>query len=251
MHTAGTLLGGRVHYMQPTGGYRTGIEPVLLAASIPAAPGERVLAAGTGAGAGLLCLAARVSGVVGVGIELDPALAALAGANFLANGFDRLTVHAGDLLAWRLDAERFDHAFANPPWHQASCTPSPEPRRRAAKQATSGLLATWVSAMARALRPGGTLSLILPCASLSEAMAALNAARFQEVILFPLWPRAEMPAKLMILQGKHLGRGPGQVLPGLVLHEGASFSAEADAIIRESRPTSLALAARRYPGARD
>ncbi len=30
--TAGTLLGGRVQYAQPTAGYRTGLEPVLLAA---------------------------------------------------------------------------------------------------------------------------------------------------------------------------------------------------------------------------
>ncbi|HET9018931.1 MAG TPA: SAM-dependent methyltransferase, partial [Acetobacteraceae bacterium] len=94
---SGTLLGGRVHHTQLAEGHRTGIEPVLLAASIPAMHGARVLEGGTGSGAGLLCLAARVQGIAGVGIERDPALAALARANIAANGFAGLAVLEGDL----------------------------------------------------------------------------------------------------------------------------------------------------------
>jgi len=248
--TAGTLLGGRVRYEQLAAGYRTGIEPVLLAASVPAEPGDRVLEAGTGAGAGLLCLAARVPGVIGVGVERDPALAALAAANFAANGFGQLTVHAGDLLAWRPGA-RFDHAFANPPWHHASGTASPDDGRRDAKQAASGLLAAWIATMARALRPQGTLSLILPSSSLGEAVASMQAAQFQDVMLFPLWPRLETPAKIMILQGKYLSRGPSALLPGLVLHEDGGFSAAADEILRLGRPTKLARAAQDQADARE
>ena len=37
------LLGGRVTILQPAGGYRTAIDPVLLAAAVPAQPGETVL----------------------------------------------------------------------------------------------------------------------------------------------------------------------------------------------------------------
>ena len=58
-----------------------GIEPVLLAATIPARPGQVVLEGGTGAGAAMLCLAARVPGLRGVGLERQPPLAALAAAN--------------------------------------------------------------------------------------------------------------------------------------------------------------------------
>ena len=83
--TAGGLLDGRVRYDQPVDGYRTGLEPVLLAAAVPARTGQRVLEAGTGAGAGLLCLAARVPGVMGVGIEADADMAALARCNLAAN----------------------------------------------------------------------------------------------------------------------------------------------------------------------
>ena len=78
--TRGNLLGGRVSYAQPARGFRSGIEPVLLAAAIPARPGERILEGGSGAGAALLCLAARVGQVQGVGIEQDPALASIGAA---------------------------------------------------------------------------------------------------------------------------------------------------------------------------
>ena len=129
--THGTLLGGRIRYTQPAHGYRTGIEPVLLAASIPARPGQRVLEAGTGAGAGLLCLAARVSGVIGTGLERDPDQATLAATNFVANGFDGLTALHADLLTWAA-AEAFDHSFANPPLVLArgKHLPHSRPRRR-------------------------------------------------------------------------------------------------------------------------
>ena len=52
------LLGGRVILRQPTEGYRVAIDPVLLAAAIPAGPGDMVLDVGSGVGAAALCLAA-------------------------------------------------------------------------------------------------------------------------------------------------------------------------------------------------
>ncbi len=230
--TNGTLLDGRVQYAQPVTGYRTGIEPVLLAASVPAQAGEHVLEAGIGAGAGLLCLAARVPGVIGTGVERDPALAALARDNFAANGFDALTADQSDIVAWRTD-RAYDHAFANPPWHDPAGTASPEPGRIAAKQSRDGLLTAWTSTIARALRPRGSLSLILPAASLAEGVAALVRAECPEIRLIPLWPHSGEAAKLVILRGIRLGRGPCEVGFGLVLHEvSGSFTAEAEAILR-------------------
>jgi tRNA1(Val) A37 N6-methylase TrmN6 len=234
-HTAGTLLGGRLRYHQPDSGYRTGLEPVLLAASIPARAGDAVLEAGCGAGAGLLCLAARVPGITGTGVERDPALADLAAENFIANGFATVRAIAGDITVWRADAP-FDHAFANPPWHEADSTASPSPARRAAKQAAPGLLAAWVAAMARALRPRGTLSLILPAACLTEALMALAAAKCRGTTLLPLWPAQGKSAKLLILRSIRLGNGPDRVVPGLTLHDAESLTPAAEAILRHAAP---------------
>ncbi len=245
--TAGTLLGGRLRYTQPAEGYRTGLEPVLLAAAVPARAGDRVLEAGTGAGAGLLCLAARVAGIIGIGLERDAAMAALAAENFAANGFGDLTATPADLLGWQAP-EPFDHAFANPPWHAEAGTPSPVPARRAAKRAGDGLLHAWTAALARTLRPRGTLTLILPAASLTEAIAALTAAKCPEVAVFPLWPDAGKPAKLMIIKATRLGKGPAVVHPGLALHAAGALTAAAEMVLRgggglmqEGRPGALPL----------
>ncbi len=225
-----TLLGGRVHYRQPDTGYRTGIEPVLLAASIPARAGERVLEGGTGAGAGLLCLLARVPGVEGLAVEIDPALANMARANAAANEM-AIEVVTGDLCAIRLDAA--DHAFANPPWHDPASTPSPDPQRALARRTAPGLLEAWVQALTAPLRHRGTLTLLVPAAQFGRAATAMRAARLGALTLQPFWPKPAIQAKLLILQGIKGGRGADRVMPGLVLHEAdGSFTPAAEAILR-------------------
>jgi tRNA1(Val) A37 N6-methylase TrmN6 len=154
---SGHLLGGKVRHEQPEGGHRTGIEPVLLAASIPARPGERVLEGGTGSGAALLCLAARLGDLTGVGVEIDPAMAEVARGNIAANGFFSLSVAVGDLCGLEL-AGPFDHAFANPPWHEADGTASPDAGKEVAKRASAGLFGRWAARLAAPLRHRGTLT---------------------------------------------------------------------------------------------
>lgn len=229
----GTLLGGRVRYAQLTTGHRTGIEPVLLAASVPARAGQRVLEGGTGAGAGVLCLSHRVPGVLAVGLELEPELADLARANAVANGFTEIAIETADIAQWRA-AGRFDHAFANPPWHGAG-TRSPDGLREGARREEADGIALWAARLAAALRAGGTLTLVLPAGRLAEGMAALTQAGCGAHTVFPLWPRAGGAAKLVLLRGIRLGRGPCRVLPGLVLHEGRGFSAATEAVLRLGR----------------
>jgi tRNA1(Val) A37 N6-methylase TrmN6 len=232
--TRGYLLNGRVRYDQPAKGFRSGIEPVLLAASIPARPGQRVLEGGIGAGAGLLCLLARVPGIEGVGIELDPAQAALARSN--ASGLDAITVLTGDIAAVEPEGP-FDHAFANPPYHASTGTPSPDPTRATAKRAVPTLLRVWASALARPLRTRGTLTMIVPAAQLLTCLQAMEAADCKGDSVFPLWPKLGVPAKLVIIRGTKRGRAAPRLLPGLVLHEAdGRFTPLAEAILRDGAP---------------
>lgn len=239
MITHGTLLAGRVTYHQPEHGYRTALEPVLLAAAVPARAGERVVEGGTGAGAALLCLAARIPGIAGTGIERDPALAGLAAANFAANGFADLEAVAADVASWRA-ASPFHHAIANPPWHDAAGTRPAEPGRDAAKARHPGLRAAWIAALAVALRPRGTLTLILPAGQFAAAAAEMRAAGCGAVALLPLWPGRGKPARIVILQARRLARGADAVLPGLTLHgEGGEFTAEAARVLRDGAALAM------------
>ncbi|HEX7390208.1 MAG TPA: SAM-dependent methyltransferase [Acidiphilium sp.] len=236
--TEGALLDGRLRYRQRATGHRTGIEPVLLAAAVPARPGERVIEAGTGAGAGLLCLGFRVPGIAGIGIERDSTLARLATTNFVANGFTEISALAADIAHLPLGGG-FDHAFANPPWHDPAGTASPDPGRQLAHRAPAGLLTTWIGALTTVLYPRGSITLILPAASLSDACASLRDARCGASRILPLWPRAGRAAKLVIIQARKGARGPDALLPGLTLHGEGGYTCDAEAILRNGQPLTL------------
>jgi len=237
--THGHLFDGRVRYAQPRHGFRSGIEPVLLAAAIPARQGSLVLEGGCGAGAALLCLAARMASVEGLGIERDPALVALASQNASANGWPNLRFMTADIASLP-PLGAFDHACANPPYHGETGTPSPDASRRAAKRGAARILAVWAEALARPLRSGGTLTFILPAALLPQAAAAFTDAGCPPTAMLPLWRRVRQPAKLLLLRGIRGSRAPFRVLPGLILHgTDGSFTAEADAILRGGNALDL------------
>lgn len=233
------LLDGRVRLLQPRQGLRAGLDAVLLAAGIPARPGQTVLEGGCGSGAVFLCLMARVPGLRVFAVEREPALAALARRNAALNGVAaQVTVLEGDIAdpALRRGLPRLDHAFANPPyWPDGS--PPPEAMRAGATHAGAGPdLAAWARTLAAPLERRGSLSLILPAARFAEAAAALRAARCAEVVLTPFWPRAGQAARRVLLRGHRLGRGPDQIQAGLVLHEGDGWSAAAQAVLRGGGP---------------
>lgn len=239
--TDGTLLGGRVIYRQPVTGHRSGIEPVLLAASVAARRGAHVLEGGSGAGAGLLCLAARVAGIIGIGVEIAAEPLACAEANAAANNAVNLRFVAGDLTDAALDLgqiTQFDHAIANPPWHPAG-TASSDITRELARRAPKSVFANWATALASRVRHHGSLTMVLPAAALPEALAAITAAGCGSTHIFPLWPKPSAAAKLVLVRAVKNGRGPCRLLGGLVLHNpDGSFTSAAEAILRHGEALS-------------
>ncbi len=239
MTTHGTLLNGRISYQQAGFGHRTGIEPILLAAAVPACRGDRVIEAGTGAGAALLCLTHRVPGVNAVGLEREACIAAIASTNISANGFNNATIVTGDILRAPFRERRFDHAMANPPWHDDRSTASTDDLRCAAHRASTALLHHWTAALAELLHPYGSLTLICSTATLSRAIVALEAAHCGAAHIMPLWPRAGRPAKIALVQARLNARGGSVLLPGLTLHDEHGYTEEAQSILRNGGVLTL------------
>lgn len=234
--TEDSLLDGRVRLRQPAEGYRTAIDPVLLAAATPALPGDQVADLGCGVASAGLCLLQRVAEARLAGLELQPQLARLAEENARLNGMqDRLSVLIGDVLSppERFAAGSFDHVMMNPPYLDpaAARISQHEGRRIATVEGEAGLSA-WVDCARGLLRPRGSLTLIHRADRLDAILAVLS-DDWGDLAVLPLWPRRDQPAKRVIVQARKASAAPLRLLPGLVLHDDdGHYSPEAEAVLR-------------------
>ena len=231
--TRDSMLGGTVAIAQPKSGFRVGTDAVFLAASVGENRG-RILDLGAGVGGVSLCLATRLSKVQITAVELDPVLVALAQENVVSNGFnDRLRVFSGDIHALpAVLGGSFDHVISNPPYHFAAGT-KPQNRRRALAHMGYGLtLDDWVRAAIWAAKPRGKISFICRADRGGELVHLFVNAGASETLQFPLWPRPMVPAGRVIIQVRKSVRGPGAILPGLVIHNAdGSYTDAASRII--------------------
>lgn len=234
-----TFLDGRVKVAQLENGFRSGLDAVMLAAAVPAAPGQTGLELGAGSGAVSLCVLARVPGLKLTGIERDETLAALAQSNAAANGAGCSFI-AADIFALPPELKRdFDQVFANPPFHGEGQV-SPDAVRAAALM-DGGALKDWLKLGLQRTVSGGFFTTILRADRLNEALAVLPE---RGLCAFPLWPRQGETPKRVIVQVRKGSNAPFALLPGLVLHtESGSWTPEADAVLR--RGTALALSGAR------
>lgn len=230
-----TLLGGRVKLRQPRHGYRAAIDPVLLAAAVPAGHGDTVLDIGCGAGAAALCLAWRVEACRIIGIETQRDIVHLANDNVALNGFfGRFVAVQGDLLhpPPRLEPGSFVHVMANPPFLEGgSASPSPDATKAAANIEGEADLAAWVRFALLMVRPKGSVTFIHRADRMEQLLAHLS-GRAGEIVVFPLWAGAEKPAKRIILRARKSVATPTRLTPGLVLHEAdGRYTAAAEAVL--------------------
>ncbi len=221
---------------QPAKGYRAAIDPVLLAAAVPARSGERVLDLGCGVGAAALCLLTRVPGVEAAGLELQGPLARLAAANAELNGLDRrFAVFEGDILRppSALAAGGFDRVMLNPPYLAAGANrpPSGSPRALATHEGAATLV-DWLEAAHSLLKPKGELVAIHRADRLDALLAGLE-GRAAGIRIFPLWPAAGKPAKRVLVAARKAAAAPLVLAAGLVLHEpDGGFTPQAEAVLR-------------------
>ncbi|MEX2200635.1 MAG: methyltransferase [Dongiaceae bacterium] len=234
--TQDALLGGRIHLTQPASGYRVAIDPVFLAAAVPAAPGDLVLDLGCGVGAAALCLAAREPNCRIVGIERDRHLVRLASANIEANRMNgRVEAMVGDLLRMppRLAPGGFAHVMANPPFLDSEAgTTSPQASKATANHEGEAKLGDWVRCALVMVRPKGSVTFIYRADRFDRLMAELS-GKIGELVVYPLWPGGDKPASRLLVRGRKGIAAPARLMPGMVLHESdGRYTAAADAVLR-------------------
>jgi tRNA1(Val) A37 N6-methylase TrmN6 len=236
--TADALLGGRVRLYQPARGARMSLDPVLLAGFVRA-PYGRFLDIGCGAGALAFLLLAHDEAATGVGVELQPRLAALATRGRDDNGWRaRLEIVAGDVraLGEKLEEASFDLVATNPPYRTlATSPPSPIEERALAHHEIALRLPEWIAVAARAVKPGGRVTAILPASRAQEARRLMVERGLWPVRMRNVHPRLEKPASRILIEAR-----PGRQLeldgfePPLVVHvPGGGFTPEVRRMLGE------------------
>ncbi|MBK8158608.1 MAG: methyltransferase [Rhodospirillaceae bacterium] len=227
------LLGGRLMLLQPQDGYRAAIDPVLLAAAVPAMSGELAVDLGCGVGTAGLCLAARVPGLRVFGLDSQPGLIRLAIRNADVNDLaGRVQFQCGDILDFHTVG--FDHILVNPPYlARGSASISPNPIKAKANVEGDAGLVDWVNCAIAAVRPGGSVSFIHR-ADRGDELCALMTQGLGDIAWVDLLPREGGSAKRVILQGIRGSAEAGPARRSMVLHQSdGRFTAETEAVLRE------------------
>lgn len=233
--TRDAFLGGRLQISQPSKGYRAGVDPVLLAAAVPALSGETVLELGCGTGVALLCLGARVPGLGLTGVELQPDYAALAAENAQAN---RQAAHivTADLRALPADLrnQSFHHVIANPPYYDRRKGTGSDQTDRDVAFGGNTALVDWVDQATKRLRPKGWLTIIQHIDRLPELLMSID-DRLGSLLLRPIAGRAGRDADRVILSARKGGRASFRMTAPLILHQGQTHERDAEDYLPEIR----------------
>ncbi|WP_425043230.1 tRNA1(Val) (adenine(37)-N6)-methyltransferase [Primorskyibacter sp. S87] len=236
--THNAFLGGRLHLWQPIDGYRAGIDPVVLAACVPASKGQRVLELGCGAGVAILSLATRVPGLDLAGVELQALYADLARRNSAESGFE-LEVFQTNLTALPVDLRqrRFDHVIANPPYYPSGRhSRARDGGRQIALGEFETPLSAWIEVAARRLLPKGYLHMIQRAERLPEMLSACS-GRLGSLEVLPLAARQGRAPELIVLRARKEGKAPFRLHAPVILHEGSRHERDGD----DYRPEIVAV----------
>jgi len=243
--TDDAVLNGRLRLLQKRTGHRIGHDAILLAAAVPARPGERIVDLGAGVGAAGLAVAVRVPELAVTLVERAPDLAALARQNAERNGMAErvqalaLDIGEGPEVFSRLGLEPggADGVMMNPPFNDPSRqNVSPDAMRKDAHVMSGSGLAAWIDAAGYLLRDGGALTMIWRADGLADVLAALS-PRFGSLSVLPIHGRAGQPAIRIIVRAVKGARAPLTVLPGFDLNDRDGRATQAaEAVLRHLHP---------------
>jgi tRNA1(Val) A37 N6-methylase TrmN6 len=232
------VLDKRVRLLQATDGFRTSLDSVMLAASCPAKAGDRILDMGCGVGGAGFCVLMRVSGTHLTGVEIQPDHVDLAQQNIALNGMEGHAAFIASVIRDYAPGETFDHIICNPPYmDDGTHTPSPSQAKATAHGHADELTTEgWLEAGFRHLKSGGSLCMIHRADKVDKIVLGLK-NRFGAVEIIPLWPRAGVDAKRVIVRAIKDRKTPARLHPGLILHnEDGSYTDAAESILRGMQP---------------
>jgi tRNA1(Val) A37 N6-methylase TrmN6 len=225
--TRDAFLGGKVQLLQPKTGYRAGVDPVFLAASVNAGAGQSILDLGCGVGAAALCLGARIPDLELIGVERQPIYAELA----RQNGLETICADFTDLPEG-LRQKQFDHVIANPPYFDRNASVAARDIGREGALGEDTPLSVWMKVAAKRLKPRGYVHFVHRIERLPDLMEAVPAS-IGSVQVLPISPRVGRKAELVIFRARKDGRAAFELFSPCILHRGERHERDGDSYLPE------------------
>lgn len=229
--------------LQPKSGHRSGMDALLLAASVPQAAYGTLADLGSGAGVAGFAALNLNDDLNLLAVEKNKKMAGLASkslkleGNELLNSRSRIvvadvTANGTERLKAGLEPESVSHVIMNPPYNKITLRPSPDILKAEAYMLGEGGIDAWFRTAAAIIKPGGTLSVIYRTENLGDILACAQ-GRFGGLEILPVHSRSSEPAKRIIVRGTRGSRAPMSIVPGLVLHEqDGEFTSYAEKIFK-------------------
>ena len=243
--TKNKFLGNKIEILQFPDGYRGNMDSVLVAASVAAEGGQKVLELGCGNGVALCCLLYRVSGLEVYGIEFDKRVAELCRRNISLNNFTAEIFNSDIASSIReLRSLSFDHVFMNPPYFKKNAVKkSPIPSLSQAK-VESVPLSEWFSVARKRCKPKGKITIIQRVERLPEIIEYLG-SHFGQITVQPISSFKDSSPKTIIVQATKNSSAAFTLLAPKTVHKRDSVSGkvvyeeELNKILRSGYPLLL------------
>ena len=243
--TKNKFLGNKLEILQFSEGYRGNMDSVLVAASVAAESGQKVLELGCGNGVALCCLSYRVSGLEVFGVEMDKRAADLCKRNIDLNMFKATIFNINIANTIReLKSVSFDHVFMNPPYFKKNSVKKPHTLSSHQAKVESMPLSAWFSVAKKRCKPKGKITIIQRVERLPDIIRCLN-GYFGQVTVQPISSFKDTIPKTVIVQATKTSGAAFKLLAPKIVHrrDGISgkvvYEDEFKKILRYGHPLSL------------
>ncbi len=215
------LAGLRI--LQKRNGFRFGMDAVLLADFARVEERDRAADFGTGTGILPLLLAGRGRGAHFDAVEIQGEMADMAKRSIRLNGLaERIAVHhvpveQADTV---ITPGTLDAIVCNPPYGIPGTTLlNPEKALSTARHQSEEGLTAWYRMAYRLLRGKGRFYMIYPAPRMLEAMQALSKARLEPKRFRLIYPYADKPANLVLIEAMKDARPMLHPEPPLIVYQ--------------------------------
>ncbi len=215
------LAGLRI--LQKSGGFRFGMDAVLLADFARVEERDRCADFGTGTGILPLLLAGRGRGAHFDALEIQTDMADMAKRSVQLNGLtERITVHNRPVeeAEFVIRPGSLDAIVCNPPYGVPGTTLlNPEKTLSLSRHQSDEGLTAWYRMAYRLLRGKGRFHMVYPAPRMLEAMTALSKARLEPKRFRLIYPYAEKPANLVLIEAMKDAKPMLHPEPPLIVYE--------------------------------